>query len=435
VPLVTALPRRTSFRLGRPAEPWPLDESRAISSDAPNGGWDQNKTNIMIGAIADDLTGAAEIGAVGLRHGLRAEVVLAGAPGGDADLICVDSDSRSCDPAEAAQRATKAALMLKNCGAEWIYKKTDSVLRGNVTPEIEAIVKQLGLSGALLVPANPSLGRTIVKGQYFVRGQLIHLTNFAQDPTHPRSSPNVLELLDKPTWLPISVSKSGGPLPERGIVIGEVASSEDVRNWAALRNNQWLMAGGAEFFGALLPPATSVPNPMLATGKEMFVCGSASEATRKFVARQAQHGVPVFSLPNELVITGAFDAPEVSTLAVRVVSTLRLEPRVILHVGLPQVKDVSLAAMLATHLVRVAEAVLRNANVGRVFAEGGATAVALARGMGWHRLAVKSELAPGVVTLSVIGGAAELLTIKPGSYAWPATLHDRLPGARRSRGN
>ena len=29
----------------------------------------------MIGVIADDLTGAAETGAVGLRHGLRAEVI------------------------------------------------------------------------------------------------------------------------------------------------------------------------------------------------------------------------------------------------------------------------------------------------------------------------------------------------------------------------
>ena len=42
--------------------------------------------------------------------------------------------------------------------------------------------------------------------------------------------------------------------------------------------------------------------------------------------------------------------------------------------------------------------------------------------MGWQRLAVKSELAPGVVTLSVIDGGAPLLTIKPGSYAWPESL-------------
>jgi uncharacterized protein YgbK (DUF1537 family) len=376
----------------------------------------------MIGVIADDLTGAAEIGAVGLRHGLRAEVILAGAPGGDADLICVDTDSRSCDAREAGQRASNAARMLKNCGAEWIYKKTDSVLRGNVTPEIEAIVKQLGVSGALLVPANPSLGRTVVNGRYFVRGQLIHQTEFARDPKHPRLSPNVLELLDPSSVLPISVGKSGGPLPDRGIVIGEVASAEDVLGWATRRNERWLMAGGAEFFGALLKPAAPPPPISLAPGKELFVCGSASEAARMFVASQAQLGVPVFALPVKLAAVGTLDATEVSALVARVVAALQVESRVILHVGLPRVSDLSRAEMLATHLVRVAEAVLRNANVGRVFAEGGATAVALARVMGWHRLAVKSELAPGVVTLSVIGGAAELLSIKPGSYAWPAAI-------------
>jgi uncharacterized protein YgbK (DUF1537 family) len=379
----------------------------------------------MIGVIADDLTGAAEIGAVGLRHGLRAEVILAGAPGRKADLICVDTDSRSCDPTEAARRATNAARMLQSCGADWIYKKTDSVLRGNVTPEIEAVVRQLGLSSALLVPANPSLGRTVVNGQYFVCGQLIHQTEFARDPKHPRLSPNVLELLDKPLGLAISVGKFSGLLPERGIVVGEVASAEDVRAWAKLRNEQWLMAGGAEFFGALLKPAAPIPQSRHAPGNELFVCGSASEATRKFVAGQAQHGVPVFSLPDKLAAVGAFDAPENSALAARVVAALQVAPRVILHVGLPPVSDISLAELLAVHLVRVAKAVLRLAPVGHVFAEGGATAVGLARGMGWHRLAVKSELAPGVVTLSVIGAGLERLTIKPGSYRWPESLITR----------
>ena len=204
-----------------------------------------------------------------------------------------------------------------------------------------------------------------MNGQYFVRGQLIHQTEFAQDPKHPRLSPNVLELLDKPLGLPISVGKSGELLPERGIVIGEVASAEDVRTWARLRNEQWLMAGGAEFFGALLKPAAPIPQSQIVhTGKELFVCGSASEATRKFVAGQAQRGVPVFSLPDELAIVGAFDATEVDALAARVVSALQAKPRVILHVGLPQVRDVSLAEMLATHLVRVAEAVLRLARLG-----------------------------------------------------------------------
>jgi hypothetical protein len=39
--------------------------------------------------------------------------------------------------------------------------------------------------------------------------------------------------------------------------------------------------------------------------------------------------------------------------------------------------------------------------------------------MGWSRLTVLRELAPGVATLAVETGESIQLTIKPGSYAWP----------------
>jgi uncharacterized protein YgbK (DUF1537 family) len=376
----------------------------------------------MIGVIADDLTGAAEIGAVGLRHGLRAEVIVTGEPGGDADLICVDTDSRSLDPTEAAQRAARAAVVLQNCGAEWIYKKTDSLLRGNVTAEIEAALKQLGLSGALLVPANPSLGRTILNGQYFVRGQLINETEFARDPKHPRSSPQVLELLDHPSVFAVFVRKPNEPLPHRGIVIGEVASSQSLSSWASGRNGNWLMSGGAEFFAALLKPAAPLPQATWPSGRELFVCGSASEATKAFVVGQVQCGVPAFSLPDEVLTTGDLHSTPIGALAAQVVAALETQPRVIVHVGLPPVTDVPRAGMVAAHLVRVAEEVLRRASIGHVFAEGGATAVALARRMGWSRLAVAAELTPGVVSLTIMDAGAALLTVKPGSYAWPTTI-------------
>lgn len=376
----------------------------------------------MIGVIADDLTGAAEIGAVGLRHGLRAEVVLAGEPSGDANLVCLDTDSRSCAPGEAAERVARAARVLRQQRAGWVYKKTDSVLRGNVTPEVEAIVSELGLDGALLVPANPSLGRTIVDGRYFLGGQLIHKTEFAHDPKHPRLSSDVRELLATPTSLPLVVRRADEGLPERGIVIGEAASSGELRKWAALRNDRWLMAGGADFFGALLNlPAVNSP-PKHAAGKELFVCGSASEVSRDFVARQAERGVPVFSLPQELATGSSFDASRRMALADRVVAAFEAAPRVILHVGLPPVQEGAVAEILALHLVRVAERVLRRAKVTRVFVEGGATAVLLASQMAWHRLRVAAELAPGVVTLSTPGESGTSIAVKPGSYPWPEDI-------------
>jgi hypothetical protein len=40
--------------------------------------------------------------------------------------------------------------------------------------------------------------------------------------------------------------------------------------------------------------------------------------------------------------------------------------------------------------------------------------------MGWSRLTVLQELAPGVATLAVGDKESIVLTIKPGTYAWPA---------------
>lgn len=376
----------------------------------------------MIAVIADDLTGAAEIGAVGLRHGLRAEVVLANEPSGDADLVCLDTDSRACAQGEAAERAARAARLLRQERADWLYKKTDSVLRGNVTPELEALVNELGLDGALLVPANPSLGRTIMNGRYFVGGRLIHETEFARDPKHPRLSCNVRELVATPASLPLLVRRAEEGLPARGIVIGEAANAADLREWAALGNNRWLMAGGAEYFGALLKRPSSRPKAKLSAGRGLFVCGSTSEASRNFVARQKAQGVRVFSLPREVAAGCSLDAGRLTLLVEEVVAALKSTERVILHIGLPPVKDAAIAETLALHLVCVAKEVLRPARVRHVFAEGGATAVALARQMGWHRLQVTAELAPGVVTLSTFGESRISFTMKPGSYPWPESV-------------
>ncbi len=381
----------------------------------------------MIGVIADDLTGAAELGAVGWRRGLQVEVVVAGDPSSEADLVCLDTDSRSCTPSEAAERTARAARLLRQQRAGWVYKKTDSVLRGNVTPELEATVTELGLDGALLVPANPSLGRTIVGGQYFVRGQLIHETEFARDPKHPRVSSDVRELIAAPATLPLSVRRAEEGLPERGIVIGEVSSADDLRQWAALRNVRWLNAGGAEFFGALLGLPVSSTKLKHRPGNELFVCGSASDVTRNFVARQAEQGVPVFSLPQELASGSEFDASALHQLTDQITAAFNSTGRVVLHVGLPLVKDAAVAETLALHLVRMAGAVLSRAQVAHVFAEGGATAVALARQMGWHRLRVIAEVSPGVVTLLPQGGSSTLFTMKPGTYTWPESLARLVP--------
>ena len=216
----------------------------------------------MIGVIADDLTGAAELGALAWRFGLKAEVRLSGTPNPGMEVVCVDTHSRSCAPTEAAQRAKAATAMFRTSQARWIYKKTDSILRGQVVPEIEAILQELRLARCILVPANPSLGRVIQDAQYFIHGKPIHQTEFARDPQHPRLSPRVLDLLTSRGAMPVGISKPGSVLPEHGIAVGEAVTVTDLDQWASQRNESTLYAGGAEFFGALLratPYGTPIP--------------------------------------------------------------------------------------------------------------------------------------------------------------------------------
>jgi uncharacterized protein YgbK (DUF1537 family) len=379
----------------------------------------------MIGVIADDLTGAAELGAVGLRHGLRAEIVRNGQPGGEADLVCMDTDSRSCKPAEAAGRAAAAARMLQAAGAKWIYKKVDSVLRGNVTAEVEAVMKALKFSRALLLPANPSLGRVIRDGEYFVHGRPIHRTEFAKDPEYPRRSAQVIRMLGEPEHFLLRLANGDLSVPENTLLIGQTDSSEHVRKWAGVRDSSWLPVGGSDFFGALLGYETARVGPVdteavnCSIGRQLFVCGTASKSVQVLVKSSRAAGVPVFSLPRELMWSADFSQGARELISQRVVEALNGNRRVVLGVGLPVVRDVKVARRLAEHLVAIAELVLEREPVENIFAEGGATSAELVRRMKWPRLEVLREWAPGVATLSVAGGKSQRLTIKPGSYSWP----------------
>jgi D-threonate/D-erythronate kinase len=426
---------------------------------------DRTQQNGMIGVIADDLTGAAELGGIGLRYGLQPEVVLEGKFNGDADLLCVDTDSRSCSAKEAARRAAAAARKLRKAGAVWIYKKVDSVLRGNVLAEVSAIREALGLHSALLVPANPRFGRVIRDGRYFVKGKPIHQTDFARDPEYPRRSPNVLKMLGVTKTLEVSVTRLAEYRPTSGIVLGEVSSSADVQKWASQRSEDMLLAGGAEFFEAVLkamvahnpegipssspglrgtsypgidvsrvynpervasdgrrgPPPSKVHRQRTSVRtRELFICGSTSDYTLQFVNQAQRDGTPVFSIIERGNKESSLTASMLEAKAQEAITAFETHSRVVLAVGRPLIHGLIVARRLAQYLVKIAVCVLERGEVDRVYAEGGATAAEFVRQLGWSRLKVLRELAPGVTTLALAGRHSPVLTIKPGSYpGWP----------------
>lgn len=115
--------------------------------------------------IADDLTGACDSAVHFAATGLRTVVPLApdNGPGGARVLAC-STESRALAPADAACRIRRVACALRAFRPRIVFKKIDSVLRGNSGFEIVAAFDAFACDAAVVDPALPAMGRTVRGG-------------------------------------------------------------------------------------------------------------------------------------------------------------------------------------------------------------------------------------------------------------------------------
>ena len=86
-----------------------------------------------LGVIADDLTGALDTGVQFSKWGLSSLFSLKGSVYGEVACVIMNTDSRAVSADIAADRAWRAACLLRG---RMLYKKIDSTLRGNLGLEI-----------------------------------------------------------------------------------------------------------------------------------------------------------------------------------------------------------------------------------------------------------------------------------------------------------
>ncbi|MET8469163.1 four-carbon acid sugar kinase family protein [Streptomyces sp. NPDC006422] len=139
------------------------------------------KTAPPVVALADDLSGAAEVAAL-LRQPtlLRLHPSATTAPP-DGEAVVVDLDSRQL-PGTAAADAVRTALAAHagsgseaDSGATTWYKKCDSLLRGNVGAEAGAFAE--GARALVIATALPVGGRTVRDGVLRIGGVPLHETD------------------------------------------------------------------------------------------------------------------------------------------------------------------------------------------------------------------------------------------------------------------
>jgi uncharacterized protein YgbK (DUF1537 family) len=393
----------------------------------------------MIAVIADDLTGAAELGGIGLRHGLRTEIRTSvaqlathvpagrtpGVPAGDVpDLLIIAADSRSKAEPAAIEEMTTITRALLSLQPDWIYKKTDSVLRGHVIAELNVHLKVLGLQSALLIPANPLLGRTIRDGHYHLNDKPIHHSAFSIDPEFPIYSSDIQEMLHT-RQQPVQVRKPGEELPVRGIVVGEVQDLADLQTWAHRLPSGTLAAGASGFFSALLdrhfPLAPAInghigdPTPIAKSASVfgaplLFVSGSTFDRSRDSIKRQLQAGGPVRYMPEQ---PDERWQDEIATLLqAQNKAVIAIDPAWHHHT----------AHELREKMAKSISRIVKKTTPAEMIIEGGATAYAILDLAGWHTFIPEQELAPGLVRMRVAEAPHLFVTVKPGSYPWPDAI-------------
>jgi uncharacterized protein YgbK (DUF1537 family) len=203
--------------------------------------------------IADDFTGACDVGAQFRKLGLETLIlsfkVRLNRLKSDFDVIVLDTESRNVAAEIAYEKTRKSIRALNKTGARLIYKKIDSTLRGNIGAEIDAILDELGLKAIVVAPSFPALGRTVINGRVLVNNIPLEKTDFAQDPLSPVKESHVAALIKYQTQREIgelslstvrsgfeSLAKETQKLIEAGkeIIVSDAETQEDLAKIAGV---------------------------------------------------------------------------------------------------------------------------------------------------------------------------------------------------------
>lgn len=381
----------------------------------------------MIIVIADDFTGAAEIGGIGIRHGLRVVIQTQVQEfQSSADLLVIVAHTRAMGAHEAGQKIREISTDLKKLNPDFIFKKIDSALRGHVLNEVKAQMDAFQLKKALIVAGNPSLGRVIRNGKYFVNDIPLDKTEFANDAHFPAKSSDVLEVLDPKGEYGLVNLESTDGFPSVGMVAGDVTSDADLREWARITpKEEILFAGASGFFDALLSSMDFAIIPGKSAfpfgNRILFVEGTSFPKREDFMKKLQAQGVHFSNMPEGVYLNKDYDPEKLRKWADEIVDAFQ-EHNVYITMRHCGSNEPGLSQRLCETLGNLVWQVAARCEMDELLIEGGDTAATVLELLKIRKLKPVEEFRTGVIRMEVIGNRNFYITTKPGSYQWPEDI-------------
>jgi uncharacterized protein YgbK (DUF1537 family) len=363
--------------------------------------------------IADDLTGALDTGVQFRQWGYT--VQLTEAPEHSiAEVTITNTDTRNKTPEKAYQTTYDVAMKLRD--HEIIYKKTDSTLRGNPGPELQAILDATGEKQAILTPTYPPTRRRVKDGHLYVAEKPITETEYIHE--YHRKTSYIPDILDTET--PIHSVNTPENIPETGITVIDSETEKDLIRIAAKHTR--IMAGSAGLADALCQTLRNPPPVLTVIGStrtetrhqaELLCDRLGAVSIPLNIVRALNHTLQketvqtaknALNKRHDVILTSA-PTPEIIEQTRAEAKRLNMTPQ-------------ELETRITTALAEVTESLLTQSLSGIVIT-GGATALAVTKKLGTRNIEILDEVQPGVPVLRLDQLPA---VTKAGGFGQPDTL-------------
>jgi len=411
---------------------------------------------MLLGCIADDLTGATDLSLMLSRAGLRT-LQTTGLPAddldaGDVDAIVVALKSRTIAAEEAIAQSLAAAEALLALGAQRFYFKYcstfDSTDAGNIGPVADALMRRFDVDFTVACPAFPAAGRSIYMGQLFVNGVPLAESSMKDHPLTPMRDSNLVRVLGR--QIAGSVGLVGfpdieaGPEAVRRGLARERGAGHRVAILDALTETHLmtigmaiadlpLVTGGsgialglpraylaAGLIDRLAEPPSTIAAP---AGRAAILAGSCSAATRGQVAAAIAAGLPAFRIDALAVADGSMSAATIldwlqrqSPDAIPLIYSSD-DPAAIAAIQAGLGRDA--ASQMIEQLLAIIAVALVASGVTRLIVAGGETSGAVVAALGVKALTIGPEIDPGVPWTLSRSGPPLALALKSGNFGAP----------------
>lgn len=378
----------------------------------------------MIRVFADDLTGAAELAGMCKQHGLKTILTLVPEAQDHAEAIVYCTDSRSMDLASSLVVTRQFLEPIASATNGMVYKKTDSVLRGHVMEELLLQMHQMGYQRVLFIPQNPSMGRIITNGQYFVNGKMLSDTSFANDPEFPRKTADVVDMLSGQD-AEVHVMHYDDQLPATGIIVGEASCREDLEQWVSRIDQGMMLAGGGDFFQAILEQRYGTVLPAVLSSPEqpfLYISGTSFQSSVDYIQALAIESDLVHYIDASIL-----EGIDIEKWLSHCANAINENKRAMIAFD-PSLQGQALysALFLREKMASIISALLSMTTIKEIMIEGGSTAMAILDELNLPYWVPDAVFRRGVVRMQD-AHQQYAITLKPGSYPLPDFITALFP--------